>query len=521
MYAKIRSGVLQGIEARDVFVETVVAFGFPAFTIVGLPDAAIRESRDRVRMAIRNAGFSFPDKRVTVNLSPADIRKEGAHLDLPIALSILKASGYLDGNVDGMAFFGELALDGRVTGISGALPLLLDLPEHGIRKALIPEQNRAEAGLVKDVEVYCAGTLQEVVEFLCGKRSLQHIGWQEYVPVLPDHLPDFGTVSGQEGAKRALQIAAAGMHNVLMTGSPGSGKTMLARCVPSIMPPMSYEESREVSRIYSACGLLDAEQPLIRTRPFRSPDHTISPQAMIGGGRRIRPGEVSLAHLGVLFLDELPEFSGRTLEALRKPVEDEVSVISRLSGSVTLPAKFLLIGAMNPCPCGFAGWDPAGIPGSLETNGESGFLHRVCTCTPSAVARYRRRLSGPFLDRFDIFLFVSPPGLEEIRRGGGTSSADLFKGVCRARAMQNERFGDGALRFNSQIPPEELKKYCPLDKDTERLLEMAYLRNGMSMRAYNRVIRTARTIADLEGRERIRLEDAAEAISYRKQEESW
>lgn len=500
MYSRVRSAALNGIEAEEIVVESDISRGFPSFTIVGLPDTAIRESKERVRAAVVNSGFSFPDRRVTVNLSPAGVRKVGTHFDLPIALCILVSSGMkVKAGIQEYVFIGELALDGSIKRIRGLLPMIRGLSEKGIGKFIVPEENRKEGQLVENVEVLCAGKLDDVVRFIRNGTGLCRAGEREEIKDETGPVLDFSDVSGQEQAKRALQIAAAGMHNILMSGSPGSGKTMLAKRLPGILPVMTDDEMMEVTKIYSICGLLDEERPLISRRPFRAPDHTITPQALIGGGMRVKAGEVSLAHNGVLFLDELSEFSRNAIEALRKPMEDEEVTISRLGGSVTLPSCFLTVAAMNPCPCGYYG-DPV----------------RVCSCSEGQVRNYRSRLSGPFLDRMDLFVNVRAPDYDEIRQHRKGISTDEMAGAVRsARQRQDVRFQKESIRYNSQMKADQIRSYCRMEHEAEELLRQAFYSMKLSVRSYDRILKVARTVADLEGHEIISVADAAEAMQYK------
>ncbi|MGN1350670.1 MAG: YifB family Mg chelatase-like AAA ATPase [Anaerovoracaceae bacterium] len=499
MYSKVRSGTLQGLDAVEVTVESDVAFGLPSLNIVGLPDAAIRESKERVRTAVVNSGFRFPDKRITVNLSPADVRKEGSHLDLPIAVAILDSAMGVRTSAEDYVFFGELSLDGKLKPVKAVLPLLAGLRRLGERRAVIPLENQEEASLIRDMELYAAEDLQQVMAFLQGKQKLVPVkAGKERIPA-PDY-PDFGDVVGQETAKRALQTAAAGMHNLLMTGPPGCGKTFLARRLPGIMPEMTYEEQLEVTMIHSVYGEMQEGCRLMGERPFRAPDHTASAAALIGGGgTRIRAGEATLAHLGILFLDELPEFSRSAVEALRKPMEDEICTISRVSGKVVLPSKFLAVCSMNPCPCGYYGDN-----------------RQMCTCTSGEIVRYRSRLSGPFLDRIDMVLHLQVPALEDIRKGKkGLTSAEMRQSVQRAALIQKDRFRRDGIRFNSQMKEEHMKKYCKMDKETESLLQQAFEKMKLSVRSYDRVRKVARTLADLDGSESIEFSHAAEALAFK------
>jgi magnesium chelatase family protein len=502
MLAKVKSGALRGVDAYIVEVEIFLSPGLPAFTTVGLPDAAVKESKDRVRAAVKSSGYQFPSNRVTLNLAPADARKEGTGFDLPVALGVLIAQGIVpQESLDKYLLFGELSLDGRLKPTRGILSIALAAREAGLA-LIIPRENAREAGVVTGLEIYAVQTLPQVVDFLTGRETftpepptpVEAAAWEAL-----DDL-DFREVKGQEPVKRALLLAAAGGHNVLMVGPPGAGKTMLAQRLPSILPPLSFEEALETSKIYSIVGKLSPGQALLPRRPFRPPHHTISDAGLIGGGTNPRPGEVSLAHHGVLFLDELPEFKRSTLEVLRQPLEEGRVTISRAATSLTYPARFMLVAAMNPCPCGFYG-DPK----------------RSCTCTPNQINGYRTRISGPLLDRIDLQVQVPAVPFRELSAAAnGESSQDLRARVLRARERQGKRFARSSRVFaNAHMTPKLIKEYCALTDDTRRLLETAMVRLGLSARAYARILKIARTIADLEDQDQLAPAHVAEAIQYR------
>lgn len=503
MLAKVLSAAVLGIDAYPVEVEVDIASrGLPFFSTVGLPDAAVKESKERVRAALKNTGFDFPLKQVVVNLAPADIKKEGSAFDLPIAIGMLIAEGVLtQEQVEGYLIVGELALDGRVKSVRGALSMAVLARGRSCRGMILPRANAEEAAVVEPVQVYGLATLPEVVEFLGGKQEQKPFGIdvRQAFDALSAYAEDFSEVRGQEHAKRAIEVAAAGAHNLIMIGPPGSGKTMLARRLPSVLPRMSFDESLETTKIHSIMGLLRHGQPLIATRPFRAPHHTISDAGLIGGGQVPRPGEVSLSHHGVLFLDELPEFKRNVLEALRQPLEDGTVTISRAVTSLTYPASLMLVAAMNPCKCGFHG-DP---------------MH-PCQCTPHQVQTYRSRVSGPLLDRMDIHIEVPAVKFREITDDRpAEASAVIRDRVTRARAIQQQRFEGDGIYANAQMKPRHIRKHCRIDEASQHLMEAAMQRLGLSARAYNRVLKLARTIADLEDSGTIHSHHITEAIQYR------
>ena len=496
MICSVRTLGISGISGSAVTAECYISNGLPGFDIVGLPDAAVKEARERVRAAAKSSGLGFPVSRITVNLAPASQKKAGTHYDLPILLSILCALGSVRRPSSSDAFLGEVSLDGSVRPVSGVLPMALAAKREGIRRIFVPAENAPEATLSRGPAVIPVRTVRELADALNGEIILAEEPL--WVPGGQHRQePDFKDVLGQENVKRALEVAAAGSHNVLLIGPPGSGKSMLSKRLPSILPDMTWEEALEVSQVYSVMGLLTRENPLITRRPFRSPHHTISNAGLAGGGSSPRPGEISMAHKGVLFLDELPEFRKDTLDMMRQPLEDGSVTISRVSGSVTYPAEFMLVCAMNPCKCGWYG-DPSGR----------------CKCSEFAVENYRSRISGPLLDRIDIVVEVPGVHFEDLRRREEAEpSAEIRKRVNAARDIQNRRFGGRIC--NARMGPEELRRYCALSPESAGLMKNAFDTMGLTARSYDRILKVARTVADLDGSEEIQPQHVAEAVQYR------
>ena len=498
MIAKVRSMGLQGIGGYEVLLEVYISNGLPAFDVVGLPDAAVREARERVRAAIKNNGYRFPVSRMTVNLAPADKKKAGTLYDLPMFIGILAADGDIDEPGDDCAFIGELSLSGELRPVYGALPMAIAAARCGVKKLFVPADNAAEAAFADGISVYPVKNVDELLRLMRGEVNIEPAAAPE-LDTLMEHMPDFSEVKGQENVKRALEIAAAGGHNILIVGPPGAGKSMMAKRLPGILPDMSRGEMIQSTEIYSVAGLTSREHPIVSMRPFRAPHHTVSAAGLSGGGTSPRPGEISLAHNGVLFLDELPEFRSDVLEVLRQPLEDGEVTVSRVAGTVTYPSRFMLVCAMNPCKCGWYG-HPSGR----------------CRCTERDVRRYHSKISGPLLDRIDLIVEVPALDYEELsRRSSAERSADIKKRVNAAREIQRRRFGGDGTMCNAHIGSREMSEICALDAEGEALMHAAFDSMRLSARSYDRILRVARTIADLDGQKNISAEHIAEAIQYR------
>ena len=499
MVERVNSMGLLGIEAYKVDVEAAISQGLPAFDVVGLPDAAVKESRDRVRSAMRNCGFEFPLGHITVNMAPADIKKVGPLYDLPIFVALMKLSGQLSSNTDDAVFIGELSLSGGLHCVNGVLPMTIEAHKLGFKRIFVPFDNRAEAAVVKGIEVYPITDVMELYRHLTGKKIITPADSEALKVTQGGFTVDFSQVKGQYEAKRAIEIAAAGSHNILLVGPPGSGKSMLAQRMPTILPDMTFEEMIETTKIHSIAGCIPGGVSLIDRRPFRAPHHTISPMGLAGGGSTPKPGEISLAHNGVLFLDEFPEFSRQTMEVLRQPLEDGTVTIARVSGTLTYPCSVSLVCAMNPCPCGYYG---TGV--------------RKCTCSTAAVTRYLNKISGPLLDRIDIHIEVPAVKYEELSSPiEAENSESIRRRVNAAREIQRKRFENIGITANARIPSGSLQKYCKLDENADALLKKAFEKMGLSSRAYSKILKVSRTIADLDGSETIKAAHVAEAVQYR------